>query len=395
MNNQIRTCLANASQNLVVNNLDTIKKTAFETSAGTDEKQPLINSNNSITNNDKFCKSDDDIFAGLGEENNPNFIHTNTLGELFDKVYEAKKPVVQDLLYQGVYLFVGSPKIGKSFAMLQIAHHISNGIDLWEKKVYKGKVVYLALEDNDARIVSRYYMMFGAPPDKDNIIISTFAHKAGHGLEGQLEYIISKNKDVSLIIIDTLQMVRASSDDKVNYASDYQIIELLKKFADRFKVCLLVVHHTRKQESDDVFDTISGTNGLLGAADGAFVMQQEKRGKNKATISVTGRDQPEQCIQIEKNRNCVWEFVKSDTNLFAKPKDELLDKIVAFVSVGKAWSGTPTDLVKALGIDMKPNALSRSLNALNSRMLTEFGICYKAERKHEGRVITFSLVGKV
>lgn len=81
--------------------------------------------------------------------------------------------------------------------------------------------------------------------------------------------------------------------------------------------------------------------------------------------------------------------------MFAKPKDELLDKIVAFVSVGKAWSGTPTDLVKALGIDMKPNALSRSLNALNSRMLTEFGICYKAERKHEGRVITLSLVGKV
>lgn len=29
MNNQIRTCLANASQDLVVNNLDTIKKDCF------------------------------------------------------------------------------------------------------------------------------------------------------------------------------------------------------------------------------------------------------------------------------------------------------------------------------------------------------------------------------
>lgn len=67
----------------------------------------------------------------------------------------------------------------------------------------------------------------------------------------------------------------------MNYSSDYGIIEILKRFADRFKVCLLVVHHTRKQDSDDVFDTISGTNGLLGAADGAFVMQKENEARIK------------------------------------------------------------------------------------------------------------------
>lgn len=48
-----------------------IKKTAFETSAGTDEKQSLINSNNIITDEDDFCNSDD-LFAEFREESNRN-----------------------------------------------------------------------------------------------------------------------------------------------------------------------------------------------------------------------------------------------------------------------------------------------------------------------------------
>ena len=50
-------------------------------------------------------------------------------------------------------------------------------------------------------------------------------------------------------------------------SSDYEIVTKLKSFSDKYGVCLLVVHHTRKLESEDSFDMISGTNGLLGAAD--------------------------------------------------------------------------------------------------------------------------------
>lgn len=42
-------------------------------------------------------------------------------------------------------------------------------------------------------------------------------------------------------------------------------------------------------ESSDSFDMISGTNELLGAADGAFVMQKEKRMDNKAVLEVADR----------------------------------------------------------------------------------------------------------
>ena len=41
-------------------------------------------------------------------------------------------------------------------------------------------------------------------------------------------------------------------------------------------------------KSTDSFDMISGTNGLLGAADGTFVIQKEKRTDNKAVLEVQG-----------------------------------------------------------------------------------------------------------
>ena len=45
---------------------------------------------------------------------------------------------------------------------------------------------------------------------------------------------------------------------------------------------------------------ISGTSGLLGAADGAFLLQKEKRTGNAATLEVSGRDQQDQYGQIKR-----------------------------------------------------------------------------------------------
>ena len=97
---------------------------------------------------------------------------------------------------------------------------------------------------------------------------------------------MQEHLDTTLIIIDTLQKVREVGGDSYSYSNDYEIINRLKKFADNCGICLLLVHHTRKQQSDDRFDMISGTNGLLGAADGAFLLSKEKRTNNSATLDV-------------------------------------------------------------------------------------------------------------
>ena len=125
----------------------------------------------------------------------------------------------------------------------------------------------------------------------DNLFFSVSASQLGKGLDEQLARFVAEHTDTKLIIIDTLQKVREVGGDNYSYANDYQIMARLKSFADAHGLCILLVHHTRKQTADDKFDMISGTSGLLGAADGAFLLQKEKRTGNAATLEVSGRDQ--------------------------------------------------------------------------------------------------------
>ena len=45
----------------------------------------------------------------------PAYLHTVTLDELMDNVFEVKSAVIENLLYTGAYILAGAPKIGKSF----------------------------------------------------------------------------------------------------------------------------------------------------------------------------------------------------------------------------------------------------------------------------------------
>ena len=320
-----------------------------------------------------------------------NYLHTVSMTELYDTVYENRPPIIDGLLYSGLYLFVGSPKIGKSFLMAQLAYHISTGTPIWNYKVNKGTVLYLALEDDYSRLQKRLYQMFGTD-SADNLYLSVSASQLNDGLDKQLESFITKHADTKLIIIDTLQKVREVSSD-YSYSNDYEIISSLKKFADNNKICMILVHHTRKQKSDDSFDMISGTNGLLGAADGAFVLQKEKRTANAATLEISGRDQQDQKLYLNRNPdNLIWELERTETELWKEPPEPLLQVISQkFSESSPAWQGSPTELVSWLGVDMKPNALSLKLNINAARLFNEYGIRYSNRHTHSGRVITLYL----
>ena len=201
-------------------------------------------------------------------------LQTVSMTELYDTLYPPRTPVVDGFLYGGTYLFVGAPKVGKSFFMGQLAYHIAMGIPLWDYPVRKGTVLYLALEDDYARLQRRLSQMFGIE-SADNLYFATQAKTLKEGLDGELEEFVKQHTDARLIIIDTLQKVREVGGETFSYSNDYEIVTKLKAFSDKYGICLLVVHHTRKMESGDSFDMISGTNGLLGAADGAFIMQKK------------------------------------------------------------------------------------------------------------------------
>ena len=223
--------------------------------------------------------------AKSANKKNPDDLETVSMMELYDTAYPPKLPIIDGLLYNGTYLFVGSPKIGKSFFMAQIGYHVSKGIPLWGFSVRQGTVLYLALEDDYARLQKRLSQMFGME-GSENFYFATKSKSLNDGLEKQLVTFVTEHKDARLIIIDTLQKVREVGGDKFSYASDYEIVTKLKAFSDKYGICFLVVHHTRKMESSDSFDMISGTNGLLGAADDQLASQNTVHPKEDRVFSV-------------------------------------------------------------------------------------------------------------
>ena len=364
--------------------------TAPIVSVGADTEQSSQNlTNNSLTDFDSdFKGSDDDFYWEMQRRMAPDYLETVSMATLYDTDFEGQEPLIDGLLYRGAYLLAGSPKVGKSFLMAQLAYQISTGMPLWNYPAHKGTVLYLALEDDYRRLQERSYRMFGTA-ENESLFFSVSAGQLGSGLDEQLTNFLREHPDTSLIIIDTLQKVREVGGDNYSYANDYQIITRLKALADSYGICLLLVHHTRKQQADDKFDMISGTNGLLGAADGAFLLTKEKRTGNAACLDVSGRDQPDQRLHLFRNEETLaWELERVETELWKAPPEPLLEQVSAFLfSGGKDWAGTPTELSALLGVDMKPNALTRRLNVNAGRLLNEYGIRYESSRNRNERTV--------
>ena len=167
------------------------KTTALIPSVGADGGQPPHNSTNQSIPHET-CESNppeeniEEMRERIRRMNDPRYLHTVSMTELYQTAYKSRPPVIDGLLYSGAYILAGAPKIGKSFLVAQLAYHVSTGQRLWGYEVHSGTVLYLALEDDFQRIQSRMFMMYGVA-DTASLHFATAANKIGNGLDEQLE----------------------------------------------------------------------------------------------------------------------------------------------------------------------------------------------------------------
>ena len=94
------------------------RKIALDASVGADDERSItVLTNNSITEDNEEIKSFEELQQEWRKMSDPAYLKTVSMTELFDSVYHSKPPIVDGLLYRGTYLFVGAPKLGKSFLM--------------------------------------------------------------------------------------------------------------------------------------------------------------------------------------------------------------------------------------------------------------------------------------
>ena len=307
-------------------------------------------------------------------------------------LYEPlEKPsfVVDGLIPTGLILFCGSQKIGKSWLMLKLCLCVSQGIPLWDMPTREGNVLYLCLEDTFCRIQDRLFRLTDEASGRLHFAVAS--DKLSDGLIVQLEDYLKEYPDSRLIVIDTLQKVRTASKDNA-YASDYGDISLIKDFADRHSLAVIVVHHIRKQNDSDVFNKVSGTTGLTGSADATFVLEQENRVSNAAKLYVTGRDTPYQEFTL-RFCDCSWELVerKGQEQLAKETMPDVLFRLVDFMQGREEWTGTATELLEQMGeTGTPPNIMTKRLNEYRASFLNENNIRYGYHRKKGCREISLT-----
>jgi hypothetical protein len=221
------------------------------------------------------------------------------------------KFILPDLVPEGATLLVSRPKLGKSWLVLDIA--IATAADrftLGTLKPSAGDVLYLALEDGKRRLQRRITKVLPtfSITWPDNLKMATEWPRADQGGLADIERWLQAHPNARLVIVDTLAQFRKLSTGKGQlYPEDYAAISGLQKLASKYNVGIILVHHDRKSEADDIFDTVSGTLGLTGAADTILIM---KRQAGAVTLYVRGRDieEAEMAMQFDKS-SCRWSIL--------------------------------------------------------------------------------------
>lgn len=237
------------------------------------------------------------------------FITADKLNEM-----ELEKPLflVEKILPVGLCILASPPKFGKSWFSLDLCISIASGTSFLGFKTNQAAVLYLALEDSNNRLQDRMRKVLNGRQAPPQFAMSINALDLGHGLIEQLENFIESNPETKLIVIDTFAKVRSDTKrGESAYTADYRDAGMLKSFADLHKLCLILVHHTKKmRDPSDTFANINGTQGLTGASDTMIIMARETRESETTKLAITGRDVEMQDyqIQFEKSR-CRWKLL--------------------------------------------------------------------------------------
>jgi hypothetical protein len=214
-----------------------------------------------------------------------------TADQLQSAVFAPPLLVVSPLIAEGVTLLAGKPKLGKSWLMLDLARAVASGtMALGAMPVVRGQVLGLFLEDSERRLQARLRKLQADARDTwpAELSLATQWSRLDQGGISRLETWCRTVVNPKLIMIDTLAKVRPSQGSRRSqYDLDYDVLTGLHRIAHTFQVAIVVAHHTRKADADDVFDTVSGTLGLTGAADTILVLSKKA---GKIVLHARGRD---------------------------------------------------------------------------------------------------------
>lgn len=268
--------------------------------------------------------------------------------ELSKKIFQPRKIIIPNLIFKGLNILAGKPKMGKSVLSRSIAYAISCGGHVLGKiKVDLADTLFCALEDSEDQL-SEYRAVFGPP--QEHLYWETDLPRLGKGCIEYLEAWIRSVKNPGFIVIDTIARIKPRPDKKsgTQYDEDTDIAVPLQKLAFKYNIAILTNHHMRKAlPLDDPLDAVSGSVGVVAVPDNVITLTGI-RGEPEAVLGVYSRTQSshEYMIKFDTGQ---WYLVGDAAE--QKVSKERLDILKLFMIFGKDLK--PSEIAKELGKTVK------------------------------------------
>lgn len=259
--------------------------------------------------------------------------------------FAEPKWAIKGLLSEGATVFAGAPKVGKSWCALGIAIDVATGGSaLGSFPVTQGDVLYLALEDGDRRMHDRLKQVLTDKPAPEKLQFAYTWPRLDDGGLKAIEEWLKSHKDARLIVVDTLKRVRPIERRGGRlYDGDYDAVAPLNDLAQRYHVCIFIVHHTNKRtDAEDWFDSLSGSLGLTGAVDSAMLLSR-KRNVNDGKLQAAGRDIEDKEFELR------WQKDRFKWEMIGNALTDLAQKIVAWLIEAGDTGLSRTDINKKNG----------------------------------------------
>jgi hypothetical protein len=209
--------------------------------------------------------------------------------------------IIPDFLPSGLTFLIGKPKVGKSWLAMQLALSVMTGGKMLNRDVEQGRVLYLALEDNERRLQKRMQKQsWTAPNGAVNFMVygdfreQITALNTGGG-KRLLRYI--ERQKYKVVIVDTFS--RAIHGDQLDPAEMTEAVGPLQQYALNQGIALIIIDHMPKNTGDvsDPIGHIYGSVAKAGITDTAWALYKEQ-GKAGAKLAINGRDVEEHLLKL-------------------------------------------------------------------------------------------------
>lgn len=257
------------------------------------------------------------------------FVDLVTAKDIQSKEIPPINWAIENLIPEGLTLLSGRPKAGKSFMAFDMALAITQGNKFLGKfSTVKGKVLYIPFEDNERRIQNRLNdLLQGAEAPPDLLFPSgLFFPKIDQGGVDIMEEILQQTENLKLIIIDTFG---AAIGEKYNnlgmsFKDDYEFMYQLQQLALKYQAGILLIHHTRKLTSENVFDEVVGSTGVTASPDTLLMLRKTA---DRVQFHITGRDIKESIYEVSFDSDLFkWEILSENFHFaYTADRQQIID----------------------------------------------------------------------